>query len=170
MPEVALSLNPHPANNNKRHMHYPNRPSQLGVGLIEVLIAVLVLSIGILGLAALQTRALSDNGGSLNRSAAIAATYSIIEGMRLDRANAITAKYNTTVTTNACPAAGTTLANYLLNNWCVNQLGGFLGKVSSAKGIIYCDPAGACKVTIQIDDTKTTGGSSAFQLVTKATI
>lgn len=155
---------------NRRHRLSSHKHAQRGVGLIEVLIAVLVLSIGILGIAALQTRALSDNGSSLNRSAATAATYSILEGMRLDRANVIALNYNTTVTTSACPAIGATLASYLLNNWCSNQLGNFLGKVSTTKGTIACTAAGACRITIQFDDAKATGGDSQFKLVTDATI
>lgn len=163
-------MNLQTVNGSKRHQGHPRRQAQRGVGLIEVLIAVLVLSIGILGIAALQTRALSDNGSSLNKSAATAATYSILEGMRLDRASAVALNYNTTVTTNACPAAGATLASYLLNNWCSNQLGNFLGKVATTKGTILCTTAGACRITIQFDDAKATGGDSQFKLITDATL
>lgn len=162
-----------PTVSNSKHLMIPSlQRSQLGVGLIEVLIAVLVLSIGILGIAALQTTALSDNGSSLNKSAATAATYSILEGLRLDRANAVAGVYNQNmpVKTNACPAAGATLASYLINNWCTNQLGNFLGKTATAQGSINCTAAGACTIIIQFDDSKSTGGGNQFQLKTLATI
>ncbi|MGH8455898.1 MAG: type IV pilus modification protein PilV, partial [Stenotrophobium sp.] len=65
-----------------------SRSRQYGVGLIEILVAVLVLSIGILGLGALQTRALADNGSAMNQSMATLASYSILEAMRADQTNA----------------------------------------------------------------------------------
>lgn len=164
-------MNFHPVNSSRRYGAYSYKQTQRGVGLIEVLIAVLVLSIGILGIAALQTRALADNGSSLNRSAATAASYSIIEAMRLDRKNAVTnSAYNGTVTTNACPAQGSTLATWQLNNWCSNQLAKFLGTVSTTKGIINCQSTGDCDVKIQYDESNATGGNSSFTLETKATI
>ncbi|HER34421.1 MAG TPA: type IV pilus modification protein PilV, partial [Halothiobacillaceae bacterium] len=47
-----------------------DKRGQVGVGLIEVLIAVLVLSIGFLGMAALQTKALSNNNSAMDRTQA----------------------------------------------------------------------------------------------------
>jgi len=166
-----MSLNRPTVSSSKRGSGHPLKRAQVGVGLIEVLIAVLVLSIGILGIAALQTRALSDNGSSLNRSAATAATYSIIEAMRLDRAAAVTGlAYNITVTTNACPAQGATLATYQLSQWCNFQLGNFLGKTSTTSGTVACPNTGTglCTITIQFDDSKASGGVTNFRLVTTA--
>src|SRR5690625_4897984 len=51
--------------------------AQKGVGLIEVLVAVLVLSIGLLGLAQLQAKSLSTNGSAMTRSMATMFSYSI---------------------------------------------------------------------------------------------
>ena len=163
----------HPANNSKRRCPRSYKRLQLGVGLIEILIAVLVLSIGILGIAALQTRALADNGGALNKSAATAATYSIIEGLRLDRANAVAANYNHIVTTDNCPGVGTTLSEYLLSKWCADQLGKFIGTASTTSGQIFCDANGSCTITIKFNETNagsTTNGVSQFELKTNATI
>lgn len=162
-------MNPTTANGKRPCLHQ-RKKAQRGVGLIEVLIAVLVLSIGVLGLAALQTRALSDNGSSMNRSAATAATYSIIEAMRLDRANALAGAYNTTVTTSSCPAQSTTLASYQLNIWCSEQLSSFLGTVSTTTGLINCTTAGICNITITFNDSKATGGATAQTLVTRASL
>jgi len=165
-------MNLQPVSSNKSCGAYSYRRAQRGVGLIEVLIAVLVLSIGILGIAALQTRALADNGSSMNRSAATAATYSILEAMRLDRVNALAGAYNTAAAlkTDNCPAAGATLATYQLNKWCSQQLASFLGNVSTTQGTINCTAAGVCTITIQFDEGKATGGSNQFQLTTTATI
>lgn len=162
-------MNQQPAHNNFPHTS-ARKHAQRGVGLIEVLIAVLVISIGVLGLAGLQMRALADNGSSMNRSAATAASYSILEAMRLDRAVALAGTYNGTVATNACPAVGTTLKEFQLNNWCSRQLTNFLGAVSTTTGTINCSATGDCTITIQFDDSKSTGGVSNQTLITKAAI
>ena len=59
--------------------------AQSGVGLIEVLVAVLVLSIGFLGIAALQAMSLSTNNSDMARSMATIASYSIMDAMRADQ-------------------------------------------------------------------------------------
>ncbi len=62
---------------------------QRGVGLIEVLISLLVLSIGMLGLAGLQLFSLRNNQGAMERSMAVVETHSIADAMRADRVNAL---------------------------------------------------------------------------------
>ncbi|HEY4713949.1 MAG TPA: prepilin-type N-terminal cleavage/methylation domain-containing protein, partial [Aquirhabdus sp.] len=49
-------------------MDFPNRTSQRGVGMVEVLVAMVLLAIGVLGYAALQVRAVEATGEALNRS------------------------------------------------------------------------------------------------------
>jgi len=142
--------------------------------MIEVLVAVLVLSIGVLGLAALQARALGSNGGSMSQSMATVAAYSILEAMRADRSNAINNAYDGTVTTgnsagaNSCPATGTTLAAQQLHDWC-GLLASNLGVAATTKGTILCVTANAsCKITVQFDDSKSIGGSSSQQIIVQA--
>lgn len=57
---------------------------QRGVSLLEVLIAVLILSFGLLGLASLQMTTLRNNQSSFERSRAIMAVYSIADTLRAD--------------------------------------------------------------------------------------
>lgn len=151
-----------------RHQH--------GIGMIEVLIAVLVVSIGFLGMAALQAKALSTNNSAMARSMATIASYSILDAMRADIVNAGTGAYNGTVTANSCAAAGTTLASSQLDAWC-NQLGAALGAVASTTGAVNCLAASPtsvdCTVTIQFDDSRagkagTTGGTGIQTVVTRA--
>ncbi|MGH8540912.1 MAG: type IV pilus modification protein PilV [Stenotrophobium sp.] len=138
-----------------------SRSRQYGVGLIEILVAVLVLSIGILGLGALQTRALADNGSAMNQSMATLASYSILEAMRADQTNALAGSYNQTVTANACGTSANTntLAQNQLVAWC-SMLGLYLGATASTTGTVACTAADLCKITIQFDDSKGTGGST----------
>jgi type IV pilus assembly protein PilV len=145
------------------------RHGQAGVGLIEVLIAVLVLSVGFLGVAALLANSLSTNNSAMARSMATIASYSILDSMRADLSGATAGSYNTTVTADACPAAGTgSLANWQINQWC-NQLGEKLGQAATTSGTINCTNTGDCTVTIEFDDSRAgDGGTSDQKVVTRA--
>jgi type IV pilus assembly protein PilV len=59
-------------------------PNLKGFSLVEVLVALLVLSIGLLGLAALQTTSLQFNTGSYHRTQATFLAYDIIDRMRVN--------------------------------------------------------------------------------------
>lgn len=59
-----------------------SRRRQAGVSLIEVLISVVILGIGMLGIAAMQARALQNNSSSLERSQMVVQSYAILDAMR----------------------------------------------------------------------------------------
>jgi len=65
-----------------------HRNKQRGVSLLEVLVALLILSFGLLGLASLQMTTLRNNQSSFERSRAIMAVYSIADSLRADPATA----------------------------------------------------------------------------------
>ena len=73
---------------NIRMIKSENRRPQIGFSLIEVLVALLVLSIGLLGLAALQAQGLRFNHDAYVRSQATNLAYDIVDRMRANRANA----------------------------------------------------------------------------------
>lgn len=66
-----------------------------GFTLIEVLVTLLVLAVGLLGLAALQATGLRYNQSAYLRSQASIYAYSIIDSMRANRDSAESAGYNT---------------------------------------------------------------------------
>ncbi len=69
-----------------RHFRLLNsRRAQAGVGLIEILITLLVLAIGLLGLAALQGVSLQAGQVALNRTQATNLAYEIIDHARANR-------------------------------------------------------------------------------------
>lgn len=144
--------------------------AQRGVGLIEVLMAVLILSIGFLGIAALQATSLSTNNSAMARSMATMASYSILDAMRADVDAAKGGAYNTSsaMKASACPAADSTLINTQKHDWC-KQLGDALGAVATTTGNISCSGSeGECTVTITFDDSRAgKGGSSSQTVVTK---
>lgn len=67
--------------------------TQSGSSLIEVLIAVLVISTGLLGLAALQTKSLQSNNSSFTRSNVTHMAYDLGERMRLFETEALAGEF-----------------------------------------------------------------------------
>lgn len=151
------------------------RNSAKGMSLIEVLVSVLVLGVGLLGVAAMQSIALRGGQSSLESSQAVMQTNSIIEAMRANRANA--AAYNGTHTT---LPAGNSLAERDINEWIAGMRGvanwqGFTPSTpmlgSTAQATIAGCP-GACVITIRWDDSRAGAdqGGAARELVTEAQI
>lgn len=132
-----------------------------GVSLIEVMVSVLVLGVGLLGIAAMQAVALRGGQSSLESTQAVMQTTAIIEAMRANRINA--ADYNGAMLCGA--ATGATLAVNDLNNW-VDSLEDTVG--SGTCGQISGCP-GACVITVRWDDSRA-GGGAARTLVTRASI
>src|SRR5690606_5834816 len=91
------------------------RRYQTGAGLIEVLITVLILAIGLLGLAALQTRSLQYNHASALRSQANILASDILDRMRINRKVALNGSYNLAYSDTT--PTGTTLVQTDLREW-----------------------------------------------------
>jgi type IV pilus assembly protein PilV len=88
-----------------------------GFSLLEVLIALLIFSFGLMGLAALQSFSVKNNQSSSFRSQATLLAYQIIDAMRANRPAVQTGYYFTDYTETACqdedPSGGTTAATDL---------------------------------------------------------
>ena len=120
-----------------------------GVGLIEVLISLLVLSLGMLGLAGLQMWSLKTNESSLERGLAVMQTHSIVDAMRVDRANALAGRFNYDGRTGASLPSDTTFAAKAVTAW-VGNLKNRWG--NRATGFINCGASGACSVGVTWDE------------------
>ncbi len=101
--------------NRKPRLHSGRCRRQRGVGLIEVLVAVLVMAIGLLGLAGLQIRTLRDNESASQRGVAVMQTHSIIDAMRADRTKATTDGYDIALA-DATPT-GSTFRDLAIASW-----------------------------------------------------
>ena len=88
--------------------------AQRGTTLVETLVALLVLSIGLLGVAGLQMASLQNNRGAHLRSQASVLAYDIADRMRANRNVALAGGY--VIAMGATPA-GTSLASIDLINW-----------------------------------------------------
>ncbi|OYX52552.1 MAG: type IV pilus modification protein PilV, partial [Comamonadaceae bacterium 32-67-11] len=67
---------------------------QRGASLIEVLVAFLLLTFGLLGMSAMQINALQNNHSALQRSQASMLAHFKMDAMRANRVDAITGLYN----------------------------------------------------------------------------
>lgn len=76
-----------------------------GLTLVEILVALLILSIGLLGLAGLQTLSLTFNTGAYYRTQATALAYGLADRMRANRAAALVGAYDAALLDPA-PACG----------------------------------------------------------------
>lgn len=88
---------------------------QTGVSLIEVLVAVVILSFGLLGMAALQARTVTLNQSAYFRSQATNLAYDMTDRMRANRTAAINGNYNHPMGGNI--PVGNSLSDTDLANW-----------------------------------------------------
>lgn len=147
-----------------------SRRNMAGVSLIEILVSVVIIGIGLLGIAAMQSMALRGGQSSLESSQAMMQTQSILESMRANRANAgayVTAGM-------LCDpdevAAGNALAADDLTNW-VQALKATMGLEDddTTCGQIAVDGNGTWTVTVQWDDSRG-GGAAERQVATETRI
>lgn len=114
---------------------------QQGVGLIEVLVAVLILGTALLTLTSLQTRSLQFNQSAYLRSQANILAYDILDRIRINRDQADS--YDFALTDTA--PTGTSLRDKDLAQWL-----GIVSKIlPSGVGTVDCDSAKLCKVEVQ---------------------
>lgn len=141
-----------------------------GFTLIEVLIAMLVLAVGLLGLAGLQATSLRNNQSAYNRSQATQLAYDLADRMRANVTAAITTSTYTTIlplstatakanclTTAGCIPAD--MAENDLYEWncavaggCENNIPPILATLPSGTGTIASPAAGVFTITITWDD------------------
>ncbi len=115
-----------------------------GVALLEVMISVLILAIGLIGLAKLQVTSLKHNESAYLRSQASVLASDILDSMRANRAAAQAGNYNFAVS-DTPPATPSTIAQQDLVDW-LSNIGTFLPTGSG--GLIACaDSDGADALT-----------------------
>lgn len=90
------------------------RVAERGVGLVEVLVATVLVSIGLLTLASLQALSLKRSTSAALRTEAVGQSYDLLDRMRANRAQAIGGLYN--LAFDDTPS-GSTLASNDLSAW-----------------------------------------------------
>lgn len=116
---------------------------QRGIAMMEVLIAFFVLSIGLLGLAGLQIKALQFNQSAFQQSQATVAVYDILDRMRLNRLAVTSGAYDTGGFVSSHSSG--TLADSDLNAW----LAAISGNLPDGEGSVECDGSFVCVVSVR---------------------
>jgi len=135
------------------------RRQTAGFTMIEVLVAFVIFSFGMLGLAGLQTRLLTYSQSSLFRSQATALTDDILDRMRLDRQNAIGGNWNTNLDdTAASVTTGANTYQFDLKDWKTNVE----NLLPAGRASILVDAASNNTVTVIIEwnDSRGTDGQN----------
>jgi type IV pilus assembly protein PilV len=149
---------------------FKSRNKNSGATIVEILIAVLILSFGLLGMAALQTRALQGNQSSVARSQAIMLAYNIADAMRIDRVQAAVGQYNITNVAAGGVSADGSLAKNNLINW-LNSARDNLGGTSTdpVRGTINCNGQASCTISLSWNDDRQ-GGIGAQTITIQTTL
>ncbi|SBV35425.1 Type IV pilus modification protein PilV [uncultured Stenotrophomonas sp.] len=142
------------------------------MSLIEVMVAVLVMAIGLLGIAAMQTVALRNSQGSLERSQAVISAYAALEAMRANRDAALAGGYNTGDFICTGPGTGSLAAADItawINGW-RTALGLTAADNASGCGNIACNAAtGICEIGLRWDESHATDAAAGKKVAGSTT-
>lgn len=151
-----------------RYQMMNSHPARVtGFSLIEVLVTVVIVSIGLLGIAGLQLSSLKNNDSSFLRSKSTILSNDMIDYLRANRQQAISGDYN--IDLNAFSALNTpsgtpTIAETDRYRWFkqIDQ------NLPNAKAAINCDANAVCAVRVEWDDTHAEGSNSTKHLILSA--
>ncbi|MBK6596509.1 MAG: type IV pilus modification protein PilV [Proteobacteria bacterium] len=147
--------------------HAPQR----GFTLVEALIAVLVLSIGLLGVAGLQLSSLRGNSDAARRSQATFLAYDIADRMRANRDSALAGEYDIALATATPAAGGATLSQRDLNEWRTSIVATLPSGATPATGEISRLAGGEqFQITVRWFEGTQAGAPTAMQFVTRTDI
>jgi len=150
-----------------RNLNRTGAGFQSGIALIEVLVAVLVLAIGLLGMAAMQVQSSQMTNGAEQRTQAVLLTADIMERIRANRPNV--ADYDgidvdpddTACATDWAPVGGATVSANDISEWsnlivCLLPEGSGTVNINNATG----------EVTVVVDWEKADADGAAVTLRT----
>lgn len=128
--------------------------------MVEVLIAAVVLSIGMLGLAGLQMRTLRNNQSALERASAVVEIHAMADALRADRINASNEMFD--IALGAADPTGATFAAVVVRDWRANlrtELG------VNATSAVDCNSSFRCVITVRWEEhtQAATGGTLTVQ-------
>jgi len=142
--------------------------STKGFTLIEVLIALIVLSIGLLGLASLQANGLRSNHSGYLRSQATIFAYEMTDRLRANRKTAIAGSYN--IELEDAKPSGSTIQDVDRKEW----FDALEANLPSGDGAIECTTTVvsgistyACTIDVQWNDTRRNAETQTFTMTTQ---
>lgn len=132
-----------------------NHFRQVGFSMIEVLVTIVLISFGLLGVAAMQLTALKNTHSAEYRTQATVLAYDIIERTRANRKALAAGSYDLAIGSSP-PSSG--IVGSDLTTW-RNVLGRRLP--SGTGSLSYSAATGVLTVNIQWDDSRGSGGGTA---------
>jgi len=142
---------------------------QTGFTLLEVMVAMLVLSIGLLGLAGLMASSMRNNQGAYHRTQATWLAYDALDRLRANRVAALAGGYSAANALGA-PANCTTTAP--TGTVIAQDIGGWKNMIACAlpegDGAIVVANTNQVTVTVQWNDSRGTGGNSTQQFIVES--
>lgn len=136
------------------------RRKQRGAGLIEVLISVVVLAVGLTGIAAMQVRSVKNNASALQHSIAVIQAQSMADLLAVSRNQAVAGNFNIALA--AADPTATNFAPSSIQQW-RTSIRDLLGP--EATGSVNCVNATTpCVVIVQWDNNRATQGSATQQV------
>jgi len=163
---------------NSIHTNLQKKNHQVGFSLLEILIAIVIVSLGLLGIVQMQVSNIQFINNAKQRSEAIQLTNDIIDRMRANVAETVNGSYNigfggalkaptncTSATANCNPA---TLAAYDLASW-LCQLGGYNANTNcTSLGLTGHLPSGQGRISYDSSTDTTTVGVRWTDLTDKS--
>jgi type IV pilus assembly protein PilV len=144
----------------------PAPAPQAGFSLLEVMIALVVLAVGLLGLAAMQSFSLRYNNQSYQRTQATAAIQDMADRMRANPEGVRAGVYTLSPATNIPPTAGTNcyaaacltasaMASFDMNQWVTfitqpQVLG--TNATAEIKSVVTADPTYVYRITVNWEE------------------
>ena len=137
----------------------PSSPTnQYGAGLIEILVATLILAVGLTGIAAMQVRSIKNNVSALEHSIAVIQAQSMADMLAISRTQSLQGNFNIDLNQQASNDANFVASS--IKQW-RTSLQNLLG--ADATGSINCVSPN-CVVFVQWNNSRATAGSAMQQI------
>lgn len=137
---------------------------QTGFTLLEVLVAVVVLAIGLLGLAGLMASSVRNNQSAYQRTQATWLAYDIVDRMRVNRAAALGSSYDTTLGSPATCVASPTLSGAMAARDLADWKNSLACALPAGDGSVQVAADRRVTVVVQWNDSRGTGGDASNAL------
>jgi type IV pilus assembly protein PilV len=134
--------------------------AQSGLSLLEVLVTIVVISLGILGVSGLQVTGMKNSYGALLRAQAAQYAYDMTDRMRVNRAAAVKGEYNLIM--DDPKPTGTSLPKVDLAGWLTQ-----LERLPDGDGAVTVTPAGVATITVRWSEAALGGSTAQLTVVTE---
>jgi len=141
------------------HLRRAPGSRQRGASMIEILVTLLILGFGLMGMSAMQARALQGSVSSFQRGQAVIFAQYMLDVLRIDREAAKGGSYNLTKSCASAGISGSSLATNSLRAW-IDTMKEDMGSGNTDTTTcvsVQCDADYRCTVKIFWDDSRAGG-------------